>query len=123
MKFILIAGIGSFFGGICRYVLSTYIHTRNPHQFPWGTFVVNILGCLLIGCIIGWAERHVLRDEWRLFLVTGVLGGFTTFSAFSGETFNLIRAGQYGVATTYVVASVVVGIALTFLGAMVVRQI
>ena len=123
MKFILIAGIGSFFGGICRYLLSTFIHARNSYQFPWGTFAVNLLGCLLIGCIIGWAERHVLKDEWRLFLVTGVLGGFTTFSAFSGETFSLIRAGHYGVATSYVVASVVVGIALTFLGAMVIKQL
>ena len=59
MKFILIAGIGSFFGGICRYLLSTFIHARNSYQFPWGTFAVNLLGCLLIGLIMGMLYRSI----------------------------------------------------------------
>lgn len=112
----MIVGIGSFLGGICRYALSHIIHVKFPAAFPYGTFTVNLIGCLLIGIVYGIVEKINLYPEWRLFLATGLLGGFTTFSAFSYETFNLMRNGQAGIAIAYILASVAAGLLFTALG-------
>ena len=117
MKLILIVGIGSFIGGICRYLLSTLIQARVISEFPYATLTVNLVGCFVIGCLFGLAERWQLGIEWRLLLVTGLLGGFTTFSAFSVETFHLIKTGHAWMAIVYVLTSVLVGLCLTGLGA------
>lgn len=116
MKLALIVGIGSFFGGVSRYLLSSLIQERTVATFPYGTLAVNLIGYFLIGCLFGASERWGLSSEWRLFMVTGLLGGFTTFSAFSFETFYLIKAGHTGIGLIYVAASVSIGIVLTFLG-------
>jgi CrcB protein len=121
MKLALIVGAGSFLGGISRYLLSTFIETKASHSFPYGTFAVNLIGCFVVGCLFGLAEKWELGLEWRLLAITGFLGGFTTFSAFSVETHYLIKSGHIGVAVTYVLSSVVIGIGLTFLGAWVFR--
>ena len=113
---ILFIGIGSFVGGICRYLLSKGIQNRYAEHFPLGTLTVNIIGCLLIGVVFGLAEKGNLTDEWKLFLTTGILGGFTTFSAFSVETIELLRTGHLAYALTYVSASVVIGLLATYLG-------
>lgn len=116
MKIILAIGTGSFIGGICRYLLSQFIQSRIVSAFPFATLSVNIIGCFLIGIVFGIGERANINPEWRLFLATGILGGFTTFSAFSNETFGLIRAGEMFNAAAYIVASVFLGILATWIG-------
>ncbi len=116
MKLILFVGVGSFLGGMIRYVLSQFIQARFLSTFPYGTLGVNILGCLVIGIVFALSERTSLAPEWRLFLATGICGGFTTFSAFSSETFSMLRDGQVWYASTYVISSLVLGIVATFLG-------
>jgi CrcB protein len=121
MRLILLVGTGSFIGGVCRYLLSVFVQGKTPSGFPYGTLVVNLIGCFLIGILFGFFEKTEVSTESRLMLVTGVLGGFTTFSAFSGETYNLIRTGHFGIALTYVLISVVIGVSLTFAGAWIIR--
>jgi CrcB protein len=116
MKLILFVGIGSFLGGIFRYLLSQFIQTKFLSTFPFGTLSVNILGCLVIGFVFALSERTSLSPEWRLFLATGICGGFTTFSAFSSETFSMLRDGQLWYASAYVAASLILGILATFIG-------
>lgn len=116
MKILLAIGIGSFLGGISRYLLSQFIQTKFLSAFPFGTLAVNILGCLLIGVVFGLSDKGNLSQEWRLFLATGVLGGFTTFSAFSNETVNMLRDGQFWYAAAYIVSSIILGLLATFIG-------
>ena|SRR5687767_457304 len=114
----LLVGLGGFIGSIGRYKLSgLLLHHTLDWRFPIGTFVVNLLGCFAIGALAGWAEKHqLLSAEARLFLIPGILGGFTTFSAFGFETFALVRRGESLVALAYVVLSVICGLVLVWLG-------
>ncbi len=121
MKILLLIGTGSFIGGVLRYLLSQLIQTKTAGNFPWGTMAVNILGCLLIGVVFGLANKGTIPSEWKLVLATGLLGGFTTFSAFSNETVMMLREGQYLFATGYVSVSVLIGLAATFAGYALVR--
>jgi CrcB protein len=114
MKIIFIIGIGSFLGGIFRYLLSLLIQTKTTTNFPFGTLAVNIIGCFFIGIVIGIFERGQISHEWKFFLATGLLGGFTTFSAFSIETFMLFREGSVGYALCYIFASVLLGLLATY---------
>ena len=116
MKIILAIGIGSCIGGICRYLLSQFIQNKFLSTFPFGTLGVNIIACFLIGIVFGLSERGNFNMEWRLFLATGILGGFSTFSAFSNETVALLRDGQIWHAFTYITCSVVIGLVATFSG-------
>lgn len=115
-KFILAVGIGSMIGGICRFLLTYYVQEKFLTQFPYGTFAVNVLGCLLIGFVFGISERSAVDPAWKFFFITGVLGGFTTFSSFSNETVLLLRNGQALTAVTYVLVSVITGLLATFAG-------
>jgi len=123
MKLLLAIGTGSFIGGISRYLLSQIIQSKFLSAFPFGTLAVNILGCFLIGLVFGLSERGNINQEWRLFLGTGVLGGFTTFSAFSNETFGLLRSGQLSYASLYILASVFIGLLATFIGYSILKLI
>jgi len=123
MKTLLFIGAGSFLGGISRYLLSLGIQQRIHSTFPFGTFAVNLLGCFLIGVVFEFFELDKLSLEWRLFLATGVLGGFTTFSAFSNETVGLLRDGHTAIAVWYVALSVIVGLLATLAGINLVRLI
>lgn len=116
MKIILAIGIGSCLGGISRYLLSQFIQNKFLSAFPFGTLAVNIIGCFFIGIIFGLSEKGNVTMLWRLFLVTGFLGGFTTFSSFSNETVGLLRDGQIWHAFTYIISSVFVGLLATFTG-------
>ena len=115
MKMLLVAAGGAV-GSMARYQIGAWVLVRTETwSFPLATFIVNVLGCLIAGALIGVAEyRAILTLEMRLLLFTGFLGGFTTFSAFGVETVALIERGDWGVATAYVVASVVCGIAALF---------
>jgi fluoride exporter len=121
MRLVLLVGAGSFIGGIFRYLLSTLVHSRILTTYPLGTMTVNILGSFLIGLVFGLSERGNISMEWRLFLATGILGGFTTFSAFSNETVGLIREGQFWLAGSYVTGSVLLGLLATFSGILLVK--
>lgn len=116
MKIILLIGIGSFIGGISRYLFSLFIQNKFLSTFPFGTLGVNIAACFLIGIVFGLSERGNFNMEWRLFLATGFLGGFSTFSSFSMETVGLLRDGQLWQAFTYIMSSLVICLLATFIG-------
>ena len=115
MKIIFFIGAGSFLGGICRYLLSQLLDEQLQSVFPYGTLVVNVMGCLCIGIVFAFFEKGLLTQEWKLILATGILGGFTTFSAFSQQTFFLIKEGRIGVACTYITMSILLGVFATFI--------
>ncbi|MHB1148410.1 MAG: fluoride efflux transporter CrcB [Lutibacter sp.] len=116
MKILLLIGTGSFIGGVLRYALSQFIQTKSLSTFPFGTLGVNIIGCFTIGIVFALSERTNMSPEMRLFLATGICGGFTTFSAFSNETFGLMRDGQLFYASAYITSSVLFGVFATFIG-------
>lgn len=116
MRFLLFIGMGSFLGGISRYLFAQFVQQKFLSAFPYGTLAVNILGCFIIGLVFGASEKTDLSVEWRLFLATGFCGGFTTFSAFSNETLGLLRDGQFWSASVYILASVAMGLLGTFAG-------
>ena len=115
---LLYVGLGGAIGAMARHLLGGWVlHHTAQGRFPAGTFAVNVLGCLLIGALAGLAERHALASpSLRVFLFTGVLGGFTTFSAFGLETLYLLRRGETGVAAAYVAGSVLLGLAAVWIG-------
>ena len=102
---LVLVGIGSGIGGICRYLISLLMPLAN-NSFPWGTFTANIVGCLLIGILWGVTSRlESLAPTFSLFLMVGFCGGFTTFSTFSLEAFNLFDNKQYAAGSIYVILS------------------
>jgi CrcB protein len=109
---ILIVGIGGFLGTVARYKLSGLVlHHTVDWRFPLATFVVNVVGCLVAGVLSGLIERYGwFSPNTRLLLFTGILGGFTTFSAFGVETAYLLRRGEVAIAFTYVALSVLCGL-------------
>ena len=113
MKATLLVAVGGALGCVARYQCGALVlHHTLAWKFPAGTFLVNVLGCLLAGGIIGVAEHHnFLTPEARLLIFTGFLGGFTTFSAFGVETVSLLQKGEWGVAAAYVLLSVACGLA------------
>ncbi len=114
MKTILIIGLGGGLGSVLRYWIQTGAGRWLSTSFPAGTFIVNILGCLAIGIIYGLAEKHTWPGpEWRMFLVTGLCGGFTTFSSFSYESIALFKQGHYLYFLLYLSLSVVLGLLAT----------
>ena len=118
LKEILIVALGGACGSVVRYKLCGVIMHQTPTwEFPWGTFLVNILGCLAIGILGALVEYHDLfSPSTRLLLFTGVLGGFTTFSAFGYETVFLLRRGLIQTALFYVLLTVLGGVAAIFGG-------
>jgi fluoride exporter len=116
MPNLLIVMIGGAIGAGFRYHISKVALQNMGPAFPWGTFIVNLLGGLLIGLLAGGLARDGSEEPLRFFLGVGVLGGFTTFSAFSLETFNMINRGDVAMAAAYSVASVTGSVALVFIG-------
>ena len=119
LKLYLVVLIGSALGGLARFILSGLIGSQFGETFPWGTIVVNITGSFAIGfcaALVMPGGRVVLSPAMRLFLMTGVCGGYTTFSAFSLQTFTLMSDGHWGKATGNVVGSVALCVLATWLG-------
>jgi len=110
MKEIIFVGAGGFIGASLRYIMSTWLTQFNRFNFPVGTFAVNFIGCVLLGIFVGLGLEKFSFPSLREFAVIGVLGGFTTFSTFGLETLEMLLAGQYRVAATYVLISVVIGV-------------
>ncbi|MGN6543167.1 MAG: fluoride efflux transporter CrcB [Ginsengibacter sp.] len=123
MKIVLLVGLGSFIGGISRYLVTLFVQNKILSTFPYGTMAVNIIGCFLIGTIYALSERGNWNPEWRIFLATGIMGGFTTFSSFSNETVSMLRDAEYWPAFTYVALSVIIGLAATFAGISLIKYL
>jgi len=122
LRLILIIGTGSFIGGVSRFLASRLIQNYAVSAFPFGTFVVNVLGCFLIGFFYGLSERgNILTAEWRMFLTVGFCGGFTTFSTFTNENVVLLREGDFFYFALYTSLSVFIGLLATYLGNLITK--
>jgi len=114
---LLLIAIGGALGSVARYMLSMFVLRASGTLFPLGTFVVNIVGCLVFGAIAGaTAQRVQIAPALRLFLLTGILGGFTTFSTYAFESFTLVQDGQFWWASINIAGQVVAGLAGMWLG-------
>ena len=115
MNWLLVA-IGGALGASLRYAASLYLFKSAQH-FPWATWSVNLFGCFLAGVFFALSQKYpVLQQEARLLLMVGILGGFTTFSSFGLETFQLLKHGQIALALGYAISSVITGIIVLALG-------
>ena len=115
---LLLIGTGGFLGSVLRYLVSGSVQAASQSvAFPYGTLAVNVIGCFFIGFLSELAEsRSLFSPDTRAFLVVGILGGFTTFSAFGNETMNLLRDGERTLAMMNVGAQLLFGIGAVWLG-------
>lgn len=119
---LMIVGAGSCLGGMARYAVSRAVQSVCNCTFPWGTFIVNVLGCLIIGLIFGFIDRgYQLSAEMRLFLTVGVCGGFTAFSTFMNENYLLFTGSGHLTALLYILSSVVAGFLMLYLAYYITR--
>mgnify|MGYP003462343289 FL=1 len=120
IKNLLLVGLGGAIGSMLRYAGSVLISSKT---FPYATLTVNIIGSFIIGIIFAISiKEEVLFNNWKLFLATGICGGFTTFSAFSLENMSLLQSGKYGMAVAYVCLSILLGIGATFSGYLIIMK-
>jgi len=116
-KQILLIGLGGFVGSVARFLVSRLNNRVEWFALPIGTLLVNVVGSLLIGFLIGISEKSpILTVEWRMFLMVGLCGGFTTFSSFTGENLMLLRNGQILPLLLYTVLSILLGFTAVYLG-------
>jgi fluoride exporter len=121
---IFIIGIGGFLGAISRYGVALWIGQRWGRNFPLGTFVINVSGSFLIGLLMSlFTERFMVNPQWRLMLVVGFLGAYTTFSTFEYETGTLMKDGEWLIAGLNVVLSVFAGFVALKLGEVIAKSI
>ena len=117
MKNVLILGSGGFIGTVMRYAVQQLFNKYAAFAFPAGTFTVNISGCFAIGIFFGLAAKYSwMTTEWRLFLIAGICGGYTTFSTFSYEGIQLLKQGEYWYFFSYALLSVLLGMLATVAG-------
>ena len=114
--------LGAGLGGVLRHGVNLAA-ARLGSSFPWGTLTINVLGSILMGLVVGWFAARGDSVQARLFIATGILGGFTTFSTFSLEAYMLIERGEIGAALAYVAGSVLVGVGGLAIGLLVMRQV
>ena len=120
---ILFVAFGGLIGSVCRFLTASFVVTMLPFTFPFGTFVVNIIGCFIMGAAVGLAERYIwIHHDWRMFLTAGFCGGFTTFSAFAFENLELLLDKNYATFAAYSIASFVVCLGATFVGLILTRS-
>ena len=116
MKSFLLVFLGGGLGSALRYLVASAMNQYSK-VLPFGTFTVNIVGCLLIGMILGYAQKeNTLTSNQILLLATGFCGGFTTFSAFANENFELIKSGEIFNFSFYTIGSVLIGISAVYIG-------
>jgi CrcB protein len=115
--------VGGAVGSGARYLAGSATTALLGPDYPFGTLAVNIVGGLLMGLLVGVLARNSASEHWRLLLAVGVLGGFTTFSAFSLEVVTMIERGAFGVALGYVLVSVIGSVAALFAGLSAVRAV
>ncbi|MFZ9694389.1 MAG: fluoride efflux transporter CrcB [Chitinophagaceae bacterium] len=117
IKVVLAVTLGGGFGSLLRFLLQRTITNEYGSSFPTGTMLVNLVGCFAIGIFWGISEKtNLFTEEWRLFLLTGLCGGFTTFSAYSQESITLLREGRLNFFFIYAGSTLILGFILTWLG-------
>lgn len=117
LKTLLFIGAGSFTGGILRYLISKLAQDFGIYSFPIGTFLVNVMGCFAIGSFYSLFEKNNLMDpDLRLFLTVGFCGGFTTFSTFINESFQLIKDENFFYLFMYISFSLIGGLLMLYMG-------
>ena len=122
LKSILLVGVGSFFGGVLRYVVSVLMKGVSYHGFPWGTLAVNLIGCFLMGLLFAlFAKCGNISNSLVLLLTVGFCGGFTTFSTFANESLQMLQSGNITGLVGYVASSLILGIVLVALGYFIVK--
>lgn len=114
---LLLVGAGGFVGASLRYLVGGLVHRWLPATFPYGTLLVNVSGCFLIGVLASLAEERMIGPLARVFWMVGVLGGYTTFSSFGYETISLLREGSHASAWANVLGQVMLGLAAVWAGA------
>jgi CrcB protein len=120
----LLVMLGAAVGGLARYIVGSAITQRLESRFPWGTLVVNITGCFLIGLLMTlFVQRHDLNPNLRLLLVTGVLGGYTTFSSFGWESLDALQKDTIFIGLANIILSVGLGLLAVWLGTLAARLV
>jgi CrcB protein len=120
----LLVGAGGFVGATLRYTLGGLVSRAVSPEFPWATFLVNVSGCFVIGFLaVLTEERGPIGPPGRLFLMVGVLGGYTTFSTFGYETLSLMREGSHALAAANAAGQLLLGLAAVWAGMIVARGI
>ena len=117
IKNLFLVLLGGGFGSIARYLLSYFFTKNNTLSFPWATFIANSIGCLIIGLLFGYIQKNNLQNETlKLLLITGFCGGFTTFSSFALENYNLLQNNHQITAYIYMASSIILTITAVGLG-------
>ena len=117
LKSIALVGLGGAFGSILRYVISLGLKQFITSSFPFATFAINVIGCLIIGILYGISEKNNLgNSDFNYLLIIGFCGGFTTFSTFANENYNLLQQNNITVPLLYITSSVILGILAVKLG-------
>lgn len=122
IKSMIIAGCGGFVGTCCRFLIGKWSSAMFHSSFPLGTFLVNIIGCFIIGLLFGLLEKaNLMTPGKNVLLITGFCGGFTTFSTFADDMWELGSKGDWGTFAAYLAASVIIGILLVWAGRAIIR--
>jgi CrcB protein len=124
MPVFLAVAAGGALGSLSRYAVDRVIERRVASVFPWSTFTINVTGCLIVGAVVAaLVDRHHTPEWLRVGLIMGVLGGYTTFSTFSQESYELLRGGHASVGLVYALGSLVAGVIAVALGTMIGRAL
>ena len=117
----LVVGLGGFIGANARYILGTWVGKQWGTAFPYGTFVINVTGCFILGLFATLALRFAWNDNWRLLIAIGFVGAYTTFSTFEYETLQLVADGSWPRALLNILASVILGFGAAYIGVVAAR--
>lgn len=122
IKNIILVGLGGALGSVARYLISVLVYSGKTQSFPWSTLLINFMGCLFLGLLLGYFQKNDNQyQELKLLLAIGVCGGMTTFSTFSAETLNLMQSGNLLATALYAISSFVGGVLLLYLGVVLIR--
>ncbi len=122
-KYFLIA-IGGALGSLTRYMVGSMVAGRMGMRFPYGTFVINMTACLIIGFSVTFIERHTsINPAWDFLIPVGFIGAYSTFSTFEMETFAALQTGEFLISAAYVATSVLVGLVAVWLGVLLARLV